>query len=334
MARAVGVILGSLLCAALAQAEARPVVVILPSDPPEFWPAFEAELLASGFSPQVEYGATFPLDFESMEHASTRRNVWVGLALLPIGSGLEMWSVDRVSLQVSFRQAWYGLYREADPPEVVAVRLVELVRGTLIELDRRNEKQSPPSIEGIGPVVLRPEHPQTPPRFFLGVGGGYAFSARHVPALSFVDLSFVWSFSHRFSWVAEGGLSPVVAHLRQPEGEASIDWYRIGTALRFSVTDPNSAFQLRSGAGASLCIFSTRGSAAQDYSDRRTSVTTLIPYVDLGMRQSLTSRIGVAANASAGVSLPGVSIAFAGRQVATWGRPLWLGRLMLETSLD
>ena len=81
--------------------------------------------------------------------------------------------------------------------------------------------------------------------------------------------------------------------------------------------------------GGDLHIIDLEG-ALQD----RAEFVSVIPHLDAGLRFSLTPRLGLGAGLSIGISAPAASIQFAGREVATWGRPLWLGNLMLESVLD
>jgi hypothetical protein len=325
-------VLAWLLRAASAGAEPRQLVVVLGREQPAIWPALDAELRASGFEPRIEVGASFPLDLATLERASFQHESSIGMAPLPAESGVEIWSVDRQRHRPTYREVWLGLYGPTDPPEVIAVRLVELLRRTVIELDQHPEQeQAPPPQPATRAPAWRPE---PPPRFYLGVGGGSALSPGGLGLLPFVDTSLAWFFNRRFGAVLDGGLSPVPLRLRSFEGEANVEWYHAGAALRFCVTNPSSTFQLRSGFGTWLSFFSTRGAGASGYVGRSASLAALIPHIDLGIRQALTSRVGVSMGTAVGMSVPGVTFNFAGRDVATWGRPLWLGQVQIEVALD
>jgi small ligand-binding sensory domain FIST len=104
--------------------------------------------------------------------------------------------------------------------------------------------------------------------------------------------------------------------------------------MRFTATDPEALVRLRSGVGAWVAVMHLDGHAAATYASTPSQFVSVIPHLDLGLRVALTSRLGLAANLSGGASIPGTSIRFADRQVATWGRPLWLVGVAVEAPLD
>ena len=140
--------------------------------------------------------------------------------------------------------------------------------------------------------------------------------------------------SARLSLALDGALTPVDTRLRGPEGDARINWYLTGVSASFSATNPDAPLQLRSGAGVWLACLAALGQADVPLESRHTLSISAIPHLDLGVRWSLTRRLGLGLDTSAGFSAPGARLDFAGREAATWGRPLWLGGLTLETALD
>jgi hypothetical protein len=161
-----------------------------------------------------------------------------------------------------------------------------------------------------------------------------AYSSGGVGPTAHLDWWLAWAMSPRFSLALDAALTPVGTKLRAPEGEASVAWYLTGVSLRFSATEPTAPVRFRSGVGAWLAVMTLSGQPAATYVNTPTEFVSVIPHLDLGLRFSLTPRLGLALDLSGGVSAPGASIHFAGRQVATWGRPLWLASLALEAPLD
>jgi hypothetical protein len=166
------------------------------------------------------------------------------------------------------------------------------------------------------------------------LGGGGAYSSGGVGAIALLDLSFTWALSSRFSAALDGALTPARTKLRGPEGEANVAWYLAGASLRFCATNPMAPIRFHSGFGAWVAVMSLSGQASTPFVNTRAELVSVIPHIDLGLRFSLTPRLGLGLGLSGGVSAPAASIRFADRQVATWGRPLWLGSLALETPLD
>jgi hypothetical protein len=79
---------------------------------------------------------------------------------------------------------------------------------------------------------------------------------------------------------------------------------------------------------------SMTGEAIVPYANAQTTTTSMLAHADVALRFSITRRIGWGPSATVAISVPGVAVEFADRRVATWGRPLWLGSLAVETTLD
>jgi hypothetical protein len=325
----------ALLCLAWpasSQAEGRRLLVLLAPQEPVFWPWLRAELGSSGFAVRARNVAVLPPGPQEIEVLATRESTSIGLSLLETGNGIEIWLVDPLSHRLAFRELILGLYQPTESPDVIAVRMVETLRATLMELAQEHRTSEP--------VPARSHElsaaPATPARsrFTLGVAAGGAFSPGGVGAIGYLDLSLGWAISSRFGLLVDAALTPIASRVRGAEGTANLDFGWAGAALSFNVTNPNAPLCLRSGAGAWLALLGVTGQAVAPYENRRTFSLSTVPHVDLGLRWSLTRRLGLGADLSAGFSTPGMAIDFAGREQATWGRPLWLGGLSLETSLD
>jgi hypothetical protein len=314
------------------RAEGRRLLVVLGPTEPSFWPWLRAELGSSGFAVEPLTLAASPPNPAEIEQITLRERGVIGLAPLETGAGLEIWLVDPTTHQLTFRELILGLYKPEEAPDVIALRMVETLRATLMDVEAQHGLSAPPPPPA-APPPPRVEPPR-PTRVSLGLGGGATFSPGGVGAVGYFDASLAWALSSRFSLTLDGALTPTGATLRGSEGSANIAWYAAGAALSFCVTDPTAPLRLRSGAGAFVTWTTLLGQATDPLENRRTHTVSAVPHVDLGVRWSLTERVGLGVDASAGFSAPGVAIDFAGREVATWGQPLWIGRLSLETALD
>ena len=273
--------------------------------------------------------ATLPPSPSAIEAAARSESAAIGVAPLEAGTGIEIWLVDPTTNKLGFRELILGLYQQTDAPDVIAVRIVETLRATLIELgEQRAAAEAPPR----APVVIA--LPPSAARWTLGLAAGAAFSKGRLSSIGFVDVSLGFALTPRFRLVVDGALTPFSAELKGAEGTATADWRWAGAALRFCVTDPKASFRVHSGAGAWLSVMTLRGQAAAPFEARHLNVVSAIPHVDLGTRWSITQRLSLGLDGSAGFAAPAVEVDFAGQQQTTWGRPLWLGRLLLETSLD
>ncbi len=305
--------------------------MLLSAKPPEFWPALSAELAAAGFAAQTTDVSAEPLEPSQIEVLAAHARVNIGLSPLESGRGLQIWLVDPVSHRLAFREVILSLYGPADSPEVIAVRMVETLRATLIDLQKERRVVAEPAPPPPRPAAVVAAHRS---RFSLGLGGAGVVSPGGLGAIGLLQTSLAGALGSRFCLVLDGALTPVAARLHRTEGSASLTWYMAGAALRFGVTEPTARLSLRSSAGVWVTHLTSRGQAAAGFTDGQSSSTSAVPHVDLGVRWSLSARLGLAADAAVGFSAPGVDLAFAGHSVASWGRPLWLGRLQLEAFLD
>jgi hypothetical protein len=310
--------------------ERHKILVLLEQASPAFLPRLRAELGSSGFGVAVVRPSTFPPSRSEIEQLAQQEGATAGLSLIEAGSGMEIWVVDRVSAKTVFREVILGLYDPREAPEVIAIRVVETLRATLMEVEhpRASTIEPPPAAEIDVITASRAG------RIGLGVGGGAQFSPGGVGASGFLGLSLAWAATSRLFLAIDGSLTPGRARLRAAEGEASVQQYLAGASLGLWLNDPSSVLRVRSGLGAWASIMSLSGEAAAPYVDARAQIVTFVPHLDLGLRLSLTRRVGLDLGLSGGVSTPAASIHFAGREVASWGRPLLLGGLTLVTSLD
>jgi hypothetical protein len=310
-------------------AEGRRILLLLGEREPAYLPRLRAELSASGFTPLEARAPSASASVTEIEEAARRERIFVGLAPLEGGGGFELWLIEPASGQVRFRQVLLGLYAAGESPDVVAVRIVEVLRATLMELQGRLPAER----------VVAPLTPKLPPaphasRFVLGLGARAAYSPGGLGALALVDLSVGWAATPRLGISLDGALSPARSRLHGSEGSAELAWYWAGLAFNFCLTNPAASLRLRSGAGVWFAYVVSDGQASAPFVDQRSTSLSAVPHVDLGLRLRMTSRLSAAADAAMGFSTPELAVHFAGRELATWGRPLWLAGLGLEVTLD
>jgi hypothetical protein len=310
--------------------ERQKILVMLEQTNPAFLPRLRAELGSSGFGVAVVRPATFPPSRSEIEQLAQQEGATAGLSLIEAGSGVEIWVVDRNTTKTVFREVLLGLYDAREAPEVIAIRVVETLRATLMEVEHPRAA----TIDAPAAAEIDVTGASRSGRFWLGVGGGAGYSLGGVGATGHIGLSLSWAAMPRLHFALDGSLTPGRAKLRGPEGETSIGLFLAGASFAFSITDPTAVVRLRSGLGAWASIMTLSGEATTPYVNTRTQIVTVVPHLDLGLRVSLTRRLGLGATLSGGISAPSASIQFAGREVGTWGRPLLLGNLLLETALD
>jgi len=131
-----------------------------------------------------------------------------------------------------------GLYEPREAPEVVAIRVVETLRATL--LDFEHPRSAAPQVPMRPSIPVEPPASPGPARLWLGVGGGGAYSSGGLGAMGHLDLSLTWTVRSRFTVAIDGALSPAPAKMRAPEGEANVAWYLAGLSLGFNASNPEA----------------------------------------------------------------------------------------------
>ena len=309
------------------------MLVLIDKSKPAFLQRLVAELESLGFDVVVVAPSILPPDRAEIEQLSQREGATVNLVLVEAGGGLEIWIADPSTGRTSFHEVILGLYESAEAPETTAIRLVETLRATLIEFaSPRNV--APPLPARRAPEVTSPPSAARPARFSIAGGGGGAYSVGGIGVMGYLDLSVRWRIAARFDVSVDGALTPTRAKLQGPEGQANVGWYLAGVSAGFCASDPTAPIRFRSGAGVWVSWMSLSGQAAAPYVNTRADLVSAIPHVDAALHFSMTANLGLAAGLSMGVSVPEASIRFAGREVATWGRPLWMGGLAIELAFD
>jgi hypothetical protein len=239
-----------------------------------------------------------------------------------------MWVVDRVTSKTVYREV-LGLtddHRE----DSIALRFVETLRATLMEVE---QPRSPPG-EVAAPPEVQVLLTRPASHFAFSLGGGAGYSAGGIGTTGHVGLSLVGMYSPRFGVALDGSLTPGRAKVHGTEGQASIGLFLVGASFRFVPIAPLGPARLLLGGGAWVGVMTMSGEAVAPYVNTRATSTSVLPHLDVGVLLSLTQRLGLGANVSAAISAPSVAVRFADRQVATWGRPLWLGSLVVQATLD
>jgi hypothetical protein len=168
-------------------------------------------------------------------------------------------------------------------------------------------------------------------RFGLDAGPIVLFSAKGVPPA--LDVLFClrwmpWPSVVLRPLVMIPVLSPSVS---AAEGSAAVTTWVSGARVDWRVTREDDPWEASVGAGAAAAWIGTKGSANPPYVDSSGNQATAVPFLAAHGARALGSphlRLGV--DGTLGAALPEVGIEFAGRTVATWGRPLAGLAVLLE----
>ena len=321
---------GVLFCThAAAVNGARPrIIAVLEQSNAPFLPRLRGELAAAGFDLIVVSPASWPPTRQDIERITQREGAIAGLSLIQAGGGVEIWVVDRVTNKTVFREVIEGA--DDSHQDSIAIRFVETLRATLMEVEQphssRGDVAPPPEVH----QLLK--HP--PSHFALSLSGGAQHSPGGLGTVGFVGLSVTGSPTPHFGLAVDGLLTPGRVKLRGPEGQASIGLFLFGASLRFCPVDPAGRLRLWLGAGGWVGVVTMTGEAVGPYLNARATTVSFIPHLDVGVRLSVTRHVSLGATTTGAISVPSVVVEFADRQVATWGRPLGFGALVIETTLD
>jgi len=333
--------------ARLARAE-QPTLVVLGSGN-SVSSRIEAELVALGFHVVHVDGAANTGTPAQLQAAARGANAAAALSLLPSADGVEVWVVDRVTGKTLSRDVVAADAR-AEPERVIAVRVVELLRASLLELDLpappEGEVQPTPELRaavGLPRVHATPEPepaaseprplsaPASPSAFLFDAALGGNTS---VGALAITPLGALGAFWQPAPHVAVGLRATIPlasAQASAPEGSARVATWQMRADARI---EPLSARHLVSPffeLGLGLIWFQVVGTRAT--SPFRVASEQLLsagPDASIGVRWRLSSSWALCSMAGASVAFAKPVVEFAGRHVATLARPLAAWTLGME----
>ncbi len=304
---------------------------------PEAWPAAEKvlarEFRALGFAVLLVPGRASGererrLELQELTE-SHRAACAVRIVRPPAGQGaVELWVNDRVTRKMLFRQFEIPAEVGEREAEIIALRIVEMLRASLLELrlpDRRARPAAPTGKDRPLPPAIRrllpgPPSP-APDRLALELHGGAWISSGGVPALGMLHLGLRVRLPWSLDLLGDVGFSPVSGELRA-DGLAST--FDMTSGFVWTVWTPEPAGPLRPafGVGAGLLRPGARGvSGTQGLTLREDSTLVGAGAVRFELAWSFTPRLAVICVVNAGVALPEISVRFSDRTVARAGNP-------------
>jgi hypothetical protein len=293
-----------------------------------------------------------------LERRAREAGAAVALSTRETERGVELWLVDRVTGKTLFREVLERDLESADPDAVVALRVVELLRASLLELELEHpprgdvpaapelrqtavrHERAPPETAS-DPTEGAPENSSEEGALIAGLGAAvssHVGATRATPGLSPVAL---WQPTRRVA-VGFWGLLPFgTAEVSTDDGAVEVRTWSFGSGFRFEPFSPRARFRPSVGAGAAVTWMNVEGVRAQ--SDLMLSSGELVaagPSAELGCGLRIAGGLALRADGRAVVAFPRPVIEFVGQEVASLGRPLVslsLGleyRAVLEASRD
>ncbi|HEX3777923.1 MAG TPA: hypothetical protein VHV51_25820 [Polyangiaceae bacterium] len=292
----------------------------------------QGELVADGFevvSLEAAPGATSAMAMEQAEARSA--STTVGLFLSADGKSAELWVVDRLTNKTVVRRVSTTDESENRLPEVLALKAVELLRASLLELVvERNAAATPKTSRAAeqhaSEWAARPL--VSVPHWAIETGAAAIWSPREIDA-AFVSVARGRFAIHEQAQVrvsfAGLGTRPQV---RGTGGSAQLQqWYGVAEGL-FTPLPKLLAHPVVS-IGAGMFHSSVKGEAAFPYQALQSSGWAFAADVGVGLGIRLASRLELSTEAHAMWLTPKPVLRFAGDDGPHIGEPSVVGSLTL-----
>jgi hypothetical protein len=336
----------ALVVAPRAQADPVKVAIVHGSEAIPLARRVQAELTALGVEVVDITTATDAL-VDDAELDAAARLAGATAAIRIAAPSASVWIAGNDGKQYVVRVVPTDHAASSSPDAVLVLRAVELVRVAL--LDPPTPSPIPPPLPVAAPPPPPPRADATPhlapdPLEVMAPPPRSRLTLEIAPAVvgspGGVPLTASLLLGARF---LPGAFGPAVfavlplfpARVDGPEGTADVRAAIVGAGLHFAPRPPGA--MVRPGveiglAGVWLLIHgvATTGAAYTGQSD---NLLVAAPYLRAGASLSVSPLIALRASLLGAVALPEGAISFAGRQVATFGRPLLLGSGGLEITL-
>jgi hypothetical protein len=316
----------SIFFAVSANAQADPIVVILSSgnDPHQtiFSRQLDAELRAMGFSPRTIPQDTPDFNPETLDEVARTHEAVAAITLRGSADRPVIWIADRATGKL--------LRRELDEKpgaasDVLAVRAVELLRASLIELEAthsvKSEMEPEPKVLELAAESIRPENRAGSIRMAISAGALLTPGEMSQAGMGLLDWSFV---PKRWLGVSLLITFPITVSRTTGDGGEVKLWSGVaGLGLRLKVLKPSDPWNVdfTLGAGGQLAI--AEGTPVEGYSGDTAIERSFTPWLQFSVSRRVQRVISIRADALVGVALPPIEIKTATKTVP-FGMP-WFG---------
>jgi hypothetical protein len=332
---ALGLALSVLTAAGVARASNVKVVILRPADQVavEAVSRIEGELSAAGFETLVlvHKGDTDPR--AEVERAARDNGADAALSIVDTAESrtAEVWIADRLTGKtvVQHLEVSGG---DARASAALAVRIVELLRASLLELLFRRKEDAAPAPRPAPEVTkwVQAGLPEQAPPVALEAGAAVVHSFSGIGP----NLAAVVRASHRFSVPVGARVSLLVpltrAHVATSAGSGALSQTialaEIVGALRSGGTVRPTAV-----AGAGVYRADLQGTGVAPYIGKSDATWGAAANLGLGVELRLGRQVGLAAEAQAAFMFPYPIVHVAGVEVAHAGRPSVVGTLTFMT---
>jgi hypothetical protein len=292
-------------------------------------PLLRAELEALGMHVELEDRGPNEIVPRDLNVVARRHQAVAAVRVLLAAGVVEVWIADRVTGKVVLRDVIEHGAGKVDQM-LVALRAVELLRGSLMELDAPHEPRGdvPPS-----PALRALVHSvDDRERYALGVAGAGMWSEGGSTAVPAFSLALTWRAWRWFACRAWGATALVPATMSAEEGTAAftLRWAEIDF---LAVTPPSlGRWRGTAGLGLGLHAISMEGRPVEPYGGDNKTLWSLAPTVTTSVGYVVAGPVRVVLGAWATSMLRFSRVQFAGRDVGRYGSLLVGGALGVEVT--
>jgi hypothetical protein len=306
---------GDPVAASASPARVRIVLVTNHSDA-AIVPLLRAEFEALGMHVELEDRGPKEMAPRDLNTVARRHQAVAAVRVLLAAGVVEVWIADRVTGKVVLRDVIAQGGGNVDET-LVALRAVELLRGSLMELnaphDPRGEVPPSPAVRALAGAVDNRE------RYTLGVAGAGMWSEGGSTAVPAFSLALTWRAWRWFACRGWGATALVPATLSAEEGSAAftLRWVEIDA---MAVTPPSiGRWRGSVGVGLGLHAVSMEGRATEPYWGSDKTLWSLAPTVSASAGYVVTGPVRVVLSAWGASMLRFSRAQFAGRDVGRYG---------------
>lgn len=305
------------------------VAIVRDPNPSAEREAFEnqlrSELASAGFDVVSVTGEADSA--ESLEAIAARESSVAAIRLdRPAGSvSARLWVTERVTGKTLLRTVRPEAV-SPDAPGIIALRAVELLRASLLELNEahppRGSVPATPAVKAwVSPkkAELSPVAAAPLPAWAITAGPGLLASPGGIPASLAPFLGFVWRPSRQWSSELRWD-GPFVSTADTAVGSASIDQQFLTWRTRFEPFDLQAVSPyLVAGIGGQH--MSVHGSAKSPFRGRTSSAYSLLGLLGIGVGIPIASRVRATVECSGSVAASQPVVRFSDADPISTGRP-------------
>jgi hypothetical protein len=341
----VGALLLTLLSSAgAARAGAPPRIVLIATatdDPISL--RLQAELRTLHFEvPEIEI-APDPPSRAQLEDAARRSEAVAAVRIVPSRVGVEVWIVDRITGKTVLREMVTTVGGAASRDATIALRVVELLRASLMELDAARpppgdmdapplirELMAPPPVTPPAPAQTATLPPPAAPAFSIELGPAALLSPGGFGPSGAVSAAIYYHPAEPFGASLIAVIPVFPASVSGPEGSTTARVGLLGGGLRGTWAPAGSAWTATLGGGISALWLHLDGQPIPGFSGSSANLFSAAPYLRAGLGLTVAPRLRLRADALLGASLPPTLVKFGARLAAVWGVPFVAPTLGVE----